>query len=75
MYPQTGFGEINKSSPRSQLLARVVKNWSGAGNMNVATFRFFDVSPEDRRILLSRPSQQGNQSVTLVTTLPRDWRS
>jgi hypothetical protein len=38
------------------------------GNMNVATFPIFDVSPDGNRILLSRLSQQGNQSVTQVTS-------
>jgi hypothetical protein len=30
-------------------------------------FRALDVSPDGKRILISRLSQQGNQSVTLVT--------
>jgi eukaryotic-like serine/threonine-protein kinase len=37
------------------------------GNMNAATFPTFDVSPDGKKILLPRLSQQGNQSVTLVT--------
>jgi hypothetical protein len=37
------------------------------GNMNVATFPIYDVSPDGKKILLSRLSQHGNQSVTLVT--------
>jgi hypothetical protein len=35
--------------------------------MNVASILFFDVSPDGKRILVSRISQQVNQSVTLVT--------
>ena len=35
--------------------------------MNVASIPFFDVSPDGKKILVSRLSQQGNQSVTLVT--------
>jgi len=37
------------------------------GNMNVATFPIYNVSPDGKRILVSRLSQQGKQSVTLVT--------
>ncbi len=37
------------------------------GNMNLATFPIYDVSPDGRKILLSRPSLQAHQSVTLVT--------
>jgi eukaryotic-like serine/threonine-protein kinase len=37
------------------------------GNMNVATFPTFDVSPDGKKILLPRLSQQSNQTVTLVT--------
>jgi len=35
--------------------------------MNVASIPFFDVSPDGKKILVSRLSQQANQSVTLVT--------
>jgi len=37
------------------------------GNMNVAAPPLFDVSPDGKRVLMPRLSQQGNQSVTLVT--------
>lgn len=37
------------------------------GNMNAATFPVYAVSPGGKGILLSRFSQQGNQSFTLVT--------
>ena len=37
------------------------------GNISVATFPSYNVSPDGKRILLSRLSQQGSQSVTLVT--------
>lgn len=35
--------------------------------MNVATIPFFDVFLDGKRILVSRLSQQSNQSLTLVT--------
>lgn len=35
--------------------------------MSVASVPFFDVSPDGKKILVSRLSQQVNQSVTLVT--------
>jgi Tol biopolymer transport system component len=37
------------------------------GNLNLATLTNFDVSPDGKRILIPRLSQQGSQSVTLVT--------
>jgi len=37
------------------------------GKMNMATVPFYDVSPDGKRILVTRPSQQNSQSVTLVT--------
>jgi eukaryotic-like serine/threonine-protein kinase len=37
------------------------------GKMNVANFPSFDVSPDGKRILMLRLSQQDNQLVTLVT--------
>jgi len=38
------------------------------GNLNVANFPAYDVSRDGKKILISRLSQQGNQSVTLVTS-------
>jgi len=37
------------------------------GKLNVAAFPVYSVSPDGKRILFSRASQQDNQSVTLVT--------
>ena len=38
-----------------------------SSKMNVASIPFYDVSPDGKKILVSRLSQQVNQSVTLVT--------
>jgi tricorn protease-like protein len=34
---------------------------------NLAVLPYFDISPDGKKILMPRLSQQGNQSVTLVT--------
>ena len=38
-----------------------------AAHLNVASFPSYDVSPDGKRILISRTSQQGNEPATLVT--------
>jgi len=43
--------------------------------MNVASIPFFDVSPEGKKILVSRLSQQLNQAVTLVTNFTEGLNS
>lgn len=43
-------------------------------NINVANVPFFDVSPDGKRILLNRLSEQSKQSVTLVTNFTEELK-
>ncbi len=49
----------------------VLKHCAGAGHPTPATQQFiFDVSPDDKKILLNVVSQQVDQSVTVITNFP-----